>query len=143
MSNSFINLGLTDANASGASGSDASASGSTSGGGCCGGGGCMCGASSSTSSSESSKSSDASSTVTATTTGAATQDFLITGMTCGHCVSSVTEELSDLDSVAAVDVDLNVGGASRVRVSASVPLDVEKVRAAVSEAGYELVDASA
>ena len=138
MSNSFTNLGLTDANASGASGSDTSASGSTSGGGCCGGGGCMCGASSSTS-----ESSDASSTVTATTTGAATQDFLITGMTCGHCVSSVTEELSELDSVDAVDVDLNVGGASRVRVSASVPLDVEKVRAAVSEAGYELVDASA
>ena len=138
MSNSFTNLGLTDANASGASGSDTSASGSTSGGGCCGGGGCMCGASSSTS-----ESSDASSTVTATTTGAATQDFLVTGMTCGHCVSSVTEELSELDSVDAVDVDLNVGGASRVRVSASVPLDVEKVRAAVSEAGYELVDASA
>ena len=68
---------------------------------------------------------------------------LITGMTCGHCVASVTEELSELDSVDAVDVDLNVGGASRVRVSASVPLDVEKVRAAVSEAGYELVDASA
>ena len=137
MSNSFTNLGLTDANASGASGSDTSASGSTSGGGCCGGGGCMCGASSSTSAS------DASSIVTATTAGAATQDFLITGMTCGHCVSSVTEELSELDSVDAVDVDLNVGGASRVRVSASVPLDVEKVRAAVSEAGYELVDASA
>lgn len=138
MSNSFTNLGLTDANASGASGSDASASGSTSGGGCCGGGGCMCGASSSTS-----ESSDASSTVAATTAGAATQDFLITGMTCGHCVSSVTEELSELDHVDAVDVDLNVGGASRVRVSASAPLDVEKVRAAVSEAGYELVDASA
>ena len=137
MSNSFTNLGLTDANASGASGSDTSASGSTSGGGCCGGGGCMCGASSSSSAS------DASSAVAATTPGAATQDFLITGMTCGHCVSSVTEELSELDSVDAVDVDLNVGGASRVRVSASVPLDVEKVRAAVSEAGYELVDASA
>ena len=141
MSNSFTNLGLTDANASGASGSDTSASGSTSGGGCCGGGGCMCGASSSTSTSTST--SDASSAVAATTAGAATQDFLITGMTCGHCVSSVTEELSELDSVDAVDVDLNVGGASRVRVSASVPLDVEKVRAAVSEAGYELVDASA
>ena len=98
----------------------------------------MCGASASAS-----ESSDASSTAGVTTAGAATQDFLITGMTCGHCVSSVTEELSELDSVHAVDVDLNAGGASRVRVSASVPLDVEKVRAAVSEAGYELVDASA
>ena len=71
------------------------------------------------------------------------QEFLVTGMTCGHCVSSVTEELGELEGVDAVVVELNVGGASKVQVSASAPLDIAAVRAAVSEAGYELVGASA
>ena len=130
MTNSFTNLGLTNVSASG--------SASDSAGGCCGGGGCMCGASDSAA-----VSSSATADTSATGPTAATQDFLVAGMTCGHCVSSVTEELSELDGVNAVEVELNVGGASRVQVSASAPLDVEKVRAAVSEAGYELVGASA
>ena len=65
-----------------------------------------------------------------------TQTFTVTGMTCGHCVASVTEEVSELDGVTAVDVVLETGA---VTVTSERPLDVEAVRAAVAEAGYELV----
>ena len=65
--------------------------------------------------------------------------FSVTGMTCAHCVAAVTEELSRLDGVSAVDVDLNAGGDSRVTVTSAAPLPVEAVREAVDEAGYALV----
>lgn len=81
---------------------------------------------------------------TPTTTAAAGtpgEAFLVDGMTCGHCVSSVTEELSTIDGVTAVSVDLQAGGTSTVTVESAHPLSVEAVRAAVSEAGYSLVDA--
>ena len=135
MTNSFTNLGLTDA----------SSSYSTSGGGCCGGGGCMCGsgtADAAATVSEAAVVGSPTNTVSGTTDGES-QEFLVTGMTCGHCVSSVTEELGEIEGVDAVVVELNVGGASKVHVSASAPLDIAAVRAAVSEAGYELVGASA
>ncbi len=67
-------------------------------------------------------------------------EFGVTGMTCGHCVSSVTEELSDLGGVESVDVELNVGGVSTVRVTSASPLDRSAVRAAVDEAGYALAE---
>jgi copper chaperone CopZ len=57
-------------------------------------------------------------------------------MTCGHCVAAVTEELSKLPGVTSVDVQLDDG---RVSVESDQPLDPEAVRAAVDEAGYELV----
>jgi copper chaperone len=66
--------------------------------------------------------------------------YLVSGMTCSHCVSSVTEELSALDGVDGVTVELNPGGASRVTVASSTELDGGAVRAAVEEAGYELAD---
>ncbi|MFH8253144.1 heavy-metal-associated domain-containing protein [Microbacterium sp. B2969] len=69
-------------------------------------------------------------------------DYLVEGMTCGHCVRSVTEELSELPGVAEVDVDLNSGGLSRVRVASDAALDEEQVRAAVEEAGYALAPSS-
>ncbi|WP_036491373.1 MULTISPECIES: heavy-metal-associated domain-containing protein [Nocardioides] len=62
-----------------------------------------------------------------------TQNLTVTGMTCGHCVASVTEEISELASVEAVDVDLATGS---VTVTSSQPLDPAAVRAAVEEAGY-------
>jgi copper chaperone len=77
--------------------------------------------------------------VTATPTGAVSEDFLVSGMTCSHCVSSVTEELSALDGVETVNVDLIAGGVSRVTVASSSTLSLDDVRAAVTEAGYELV----
>ena len=69
---------------------------------------------------------------------ATTTNLAVTGMTCGHCVSSVTEELSAIDGVQSVDVQLNVGGVSTVTVASDSALDPEAVRAAVDEAGYSL-----
>ena len=65
-------------------------------------------------------------------------EFLVTGMTCGHCVASVTEEVGAIAGVQSVDVVLKKGGASRVTVHADGPVDTEAVRAAVEEAGYQL-----
>ncbi|MDF1605025.1 cation transporter [Nocardioides sp. YIM 152315] len=59
----------------------------------------------------------------------------VTGMTCGHCVAAVREEVSALDGVRDVDVELETG---RVTVTSEVPLDRAAVAAAVEEAGYQL-----
>ena len=59
----------------------------------------------------------------------------ISGMTCGHCVSSVTEEVSAIEGVTDVQVDLASG---RVTITADQPVDEPQVRAAVEEAGYAL-----
>ncbi|PPK95344.1 copper chaperone CopZ [Kineococcus xinjiangensis] len=67
-----------------------------------------------------------------------TSRYGVTGMTCGHCVSAVREEVSALDGVRAVDVELVTGGTSTVTVTSDAPLPEESVRAAVDEAGYEL-----
>ena len=69
-----------------------------------------------------------------------TSTYLVNGMTCGHCVASVTEELSAINGVTAVDVDLVKGGASSVTVMSDNPLSDDAVRAAVDEAGYELAN---
>lgn len=60
-----------------------------------------------------------------------TQDFTVTGMTCQHCVVSVTEEVSELAGVTAVDLDLATGG---LRVTGQ-DVTTEKVQAAVAAAG--------
>jgi copper chaperone CopZ len=54
-----------------------------------------------------------------------TEQLLVTGMTCDHCVMSVTEELTEVDGVSDVAVRLVPGGASEVTVT--------------SDAGYEVV----
>ena len=64
-----------------------------------------------------------------------TQTFTVTGMTCGHCVASVTEEVSELDGVQNVDVDLATGS---VTIESTTPLEDDAVRAAVEEAGSQL-----
>ncbi|MGP3534672.1 heavy-metal-associated domain-containing protein [Microbacterium sp. RD1] len=61
----------------------------------------------------------------------------VVGMTCDHCVRAVTEEISALDGVTAVRVELVAGGTSRVRVDGDASDD--ELRAAVTEAGYSLV----
>ncbi len=68
----------------------------------------------------------------------ATNTYTVTGMTCGHCVASVKEEIGKLEGVTGVDVDLVAGGESKVQVTSAAPLPVEKVRDAVDEAGYQL-----
>jgi copper chaperone CopZ len=75
----------------------------------------------------------------APTRAAFTTDFRVAGMTCSHCVSSVTAELARLDGVKHVDVELVAGGVSRVRVASEASLDEYRVAAAIDEAGYELV----
>jgi copper chaperone len=65
----------------------------------------------------------------------ATSTYTVTGMTCGHCASAVTEELVALPGVTDVAVDLATG---RVAVTSADPLDPADVRAAVDEAGYTL-----
>ncbi|MEV0676658.1 heavy-metal-associated domain-containing protein [Actinosynnema sp. NPDC050436] len=65
-----------------------------------------------------------------------TTTYTVNGMTCGHCASSVTEELSGVDGVTGVDVQLATGA---VTVTSSRELTRDEVSAAVSEAGYELV----
>jgi copper chaperone len=65
-----------------------------------------------------------------------TTKIVVTGMTCQHCVASVTEELQEVTGVRDVRVDLNAGGPSEVFVESEGPLDLAAARAAVSEAGY-------
>lgn len=65
-----------------------------------------------------------------------TTTFRVDGMTCGHCVRAVTEELTALPGVTGVDVDLVEGGSSPVTVTSDAPLDDAAVAAAVEEAGY-------
>ena len=62
-----------------------------------------------------------------------TTTFTVTGMTCGHCVAAVTEEVSKLDNVSRVDVDLATG---MVVVESEGPIDPEAFETAVDEAGY-------
>ena len=76
----------------------------------------------------------------AATASGVSQTFAVEGMTCGHCVSSVTEEISGLAGVESVDVQLVAGGRSSVTVASDAPLRLDDVRAAVSEAGYSLVE---
>jgi copper chaperone CopZ len=61
----------------------------------------------------------------------------VSGMTCGHCVSSVSEELESLAGVETVDV--NSGGISTVTITSSQELSPSEIGEAVAEAGYMVV----
>ncbi|WP_199444562.1 heavy-metal-associated domain-containing protein [Umezawaea beigongshangensis] len=61
--------------------------------------------------------------------------YTVTGMTCQHCISSVTEELTELDGVTGVAVELDSGA---VTVTSERELDRAEVASAVTEAGYQL-----
>ena len=62
--------------------------------------------------------------------------YTVSGMTCAHCIMSVTEEITAIDGVIDVAVDLPTGA---VAVTSDHPLDDARVRVAVEEAGYALV----
>jgi copper ion binding protein len=64
-----------------------------------------------------------------------TQTYTVTGMTCGHCVSSVSAEISTIPGVSAVDVDLATG---EVTVTSKQPVSPDAISAAVEEAGYSV-----
>jgi copper chaperone len=61
----------------------------------------------------------------------------VAGMTCQHCVMSVSEEISEIDGVSAVDVTLETGA---VTVLADREVGRAEIAAAVTEAGYTLAD---
>ncbi|GGI02552.1 heavy-metal-associated domain-containing protein [Arthrobacter liuii] len=73
------------------------------------------------------------------TTSPTTTTISVSGMTCGHCVSAVSEELEAIDGVEAVSVDLNAGGISTVTITASKELPPSDIGEAVAEAGYLVV----
>lgn len=63
-----------------------------------------------------------------------TTEFTATGMTCNHCVMSVTRALVGVDHVTGVAVDLPTG---TVTVESDAPLNTEDAIAAIKTAGYE------
>ena len=62
-----------------------------------------------------------------------TTNYLVTGMTCGHCEAPVREEVSAVAGVATVQASASAGTLS---VTSAVDLDPAQVVAAVREAGY-------
>ena len=64
-----------------------------------------------------------------------TSTWTVSGMTCGHCVASVQEEVGEIDGVESVEVVLESGV---VTVTSAAPLSRATVEAAVAEAGYVL-----
>ncbi len=65
-----------------------------------------------------------------------TATYTVSGMTCGHCVSAVTEEVTNIAGVTDVRIDLTSGA---VTITSETPLKESDLKAAVDEAGYELV----
>lgn len=65
-----------------------------------------------------------------------TTTFTVKGMTCGHCVNHVTEEVKKIAGVTTVDVELETGA---VTVTSELDVTHAQMEAAVVEAGYELV----
>jgi copper chaperone len=63
----------------------------------------------------------------------ASNEYQVTGMTCGHCEQSVREEVGQITGVEAIEVSAQAG---TLVVSGSEPIDDAAVLAAVGEAGY-------
>ncbi len=64
-----------------------------------------------------------------------TATFTVSGMTCEHCVASVSDEVLEIAGVTGVDVDLPTG---RLTITSDQPLSEDAVASAVDEAGYRL-----
>jgi len=62
----------------------------------------------------------------------------IDGMTCGHCVASVSEELQEIPGVTDVQVELVANGTSTATITSSTALDEQAIRSAIDEAGYSV-----
>jgi len=69
----------------------------------------------------------------------ATTTISITGMTCEHCVASVTEALGTLEDVQTVSVELNPGGISTARIRSGTAPPLARISQAVGEVGYVLL----
>lgn len=64
-----------------------------------------------------------------------TETHDVVGMTCDHCTRAVHAEVSALEGVTNVDVDLTRG---IIHVTAEQPVPTTALRGAVEEAGYKL-----
>ena len=64
-----------------------------------------------------------------------TATYTVSGMTCEHCVASVSDEVLEIAGVTGVDVDLPTG---RLTITSDQPLSEDVVASAVNEAGYRL-----
>ena len=63
----------------------------------------------------------------------ATTEYIVTGMTCGHCERAIREEVEQIAGITALEVDAQTG---RLAITSDAPLDDAAVLAAVDEAGY-------
>jgi copper chaperone CopZ len=70
------------------------------------------------------------------TPGSVTTVYKVSGMSCGHCEGAVSGEISEIPGVSSVKA---VASSGEVTVVSAAALDEEAVRAAVDEAGFELV----
>ena len=68
-------------------------------------------------------------------TGSHVGEYKVAGMTCGHCVSSVTKAIQQIPGVQGVEVDLATEGVS---IRSEQPLPEATVRAAVTAAGFTM-----
>lgn len=57
----------------------------------------------------------------------------VEGMTCDHCVASVTRAIHAIDPAAHIDIDLATG-----KVAIAGDVAVERALAAISEQGYRV-----
>lgn len=69
------------------------------------------------------------------------KNIKVEGMTCGHCVNAVTEEISKISGVTAVNIELNTDAPTPVNIVADIDISDADIRAAVEEAGYSIVSA--
>ncbi len=68
-----------------------------------------------------------------------TTDFRVTGLTCNHCVMTVSRAVALVPGVTGVSIDLVANGESTLHVESDTEMDVATVAEAVDGAGYELV----
>lgn len=68
-----------------------------------------------------------------------TTDFTVTGLTCNHCVMTVSRAVAIVPGVAGVSIDLVANGESTLHVQSTDDVDAGAVEAAVEGAGYHLV----
>jgi copper chaperone len=64
------------------------------------------------------------------------QDIYVRGMTCQHCVNSVTKELLKINEIEKVNVDLSLG---KIEIKSNREINKSNLEEAVKEAGYELI----
>ncbi len=67
--------------------------------------------------------------------------YAVQGMTCDHCVNAVTEEVTKIEGVTEVNIDLHPGELSQVHVTSAAQINDQELDSAIQEAGYTLVSA--